>query len=76
MDVIALAIGLQQLSTELPADPEPRRADRLEDPLRDDLPSVLRREHEVRVQAVYDVRSDAEVLRRGHQSNVKRVAPQ
>jgi hypothetical protein len=73
VDVIAFAIGLQQLRAKVATDLKPSRADRVEHALGDDAAAVLRREYKMCIQAVDDMRADAEVFRCAHAANVARL---
>lgn len=66
MYVVAIKVRFGENHAERFTDLSPGDAHRLEHPLRNDLASVLRYEHEVRVQAVNAVRRDAESLSFGH----------
>jgi hypothetical protein len=75
VNVVRLTVGLQEGGPDILADHQPLGVDRLEHPLCKDGTPVLRREHEVRVQAEDRVSGGAEVLGCGHFVNVIRQRP-
>lgn len=72
MAVVALAVRFNERRSRVRADREPRIVQYSEYPLREHVAPVLRREDDVRVQAVDTVRADPETSRCCHARIVKR----